>query len=81
MMTSTLDSLVQLGNLRQGQVGVVEQVEAPDCECHRLSSMGLQAGELITMLMPGNPCAVVVGQTRLVLRGDQVGRIRVSLLN
>lgn len=79
-MSVTTVSLLPLNQIRRGDVAVVEEIVSGGQEQARLASMGLTVGSVVEMLMPGKPCAVAVGGSRLVLRCEQVQALRVSLL-
>lgn len=69
-----------LSTLQRGQVAVIEHFD-PNCsDQFRLEEMGLRVGELVTMLMPGCPCALAVGETRLMVRRDLLRCVLVSPL-
>lgn len=72
--------LLSLHSLKQGESAVVEHVCASAEECSRLAAMGFCCGALIRMLAPGSPCAVQVGETRVMLRGCHTESIKVSPL-
>lgn len=80
MPFSVDETTMPLHRLGRGQVGVVEHVCGSSDDCARLASMGLCCGALIQMLVPGAPCAVQVGETRLMLRGDHCDAIKVAPL-
>lgn len=73
--------ILSLPNLQSGQMAVIEAIEgAPDvCQC--LSVLGLTSGTCIRVLMGGAPCAVEVGASRLVLRGEHARAVRVTPLD
>lgn len=76
-----LEKLLPLARLKSGQTAVVEDVCCgnPD-DNHRLASMGFRCGALVCMVAAGCPCAVQVGETRIMLRGSHTEAIRVSVL-
>ena len=71
---------LSLRDLRQGQTAVVEEVAPHSCECARLGALGFRPGAVVKVLTPGNSCAVQLGDSRLVLRGEMTSAIQVSLL-
>jgi Fe2+ transport system protein FeoA len=79
-MQVTTESFLHLNQLRRGQCAVVEEIDSHGPEGAHLASMGLTVGCVLHMLMPGAPCAVAVGETRLMLRCEQCRAIRVSPL-
>jgi len=79
-MNVTVSTFLQLSQLRRGQMAVIEEVDSHTAEPSHLAAMGLTVGSVIQVLMPGTPCAVVVGETRLMLRCEQCRAIRVSPL-
>lgn len=70
-----------LPQLRSGQVAVVEAVEGCPEVCQRLSVLGVTAGTCLRVLMGGAPCAVEVGDSRLVLRGEHARAVLVTPLD
>lgn len=79
-MQLSTETFVHLNQLRRGQMAVVEEVDCQGTEGAHLASMGLSVGCVLQVLMPGTPCAVAVGETRLMLRCEQCRAIRVSPL-
>lgn len=69
-----------LRTLRAGQLAVVEELCGCDDECQQLASMGFCAGALIRMITDGSPCAVQVGESRVMLRGSHTDAVRVCPL-
>lgn len=72
---------LSLTELRSGQMAVVEALEGRPEVCQCLSVLGLTAGTCIRVLMGGAPCAVEVGDGRLVLRGEHARAVRVTPLD
>lgn len=70
-----------LSAMRAGDMAVVEEVCGCSQDCQRLAAMGLCCGALVRMLSPGNPCAIQVGDARVVIRGDHSEAVRVSPLD
>ncbi len=77
---STASAIKPIHCLKPGDCAVIEEVRACEAECHRLASMGFGVGCLVRMLMPGSPCAVQVGDCRVMLRGEHLDAIHVSLI-
>jgi Fe2+ transport system protein FeoA len=77
---NTLETALSLKALKQGQSAVIEHVCASADECSRLAAMGFCCGALVHMLAPGSPCAVQVGETRVMLRGSHTDAIKVTPL-
>jgi Fe2+ transport system protein FeoA len=70
-----------LKTLRRGQSAIVEDVCGPSCVCERLSALGFTAGAMVRMITGGRRSAAVqVGETRVVLRGEPLEAIQVSVL-
>ena len=69
-----------LSTLKKGECAVIEDICGSEEECARLSAMGFCCGTFVRMLAPGTPCALVVGETRVVLRGEQTTAIQVSII-
>jgi Fe2+ transport system protein FeoA len=76
---SSLDTL-PLHELRTGQTAVVEELCGCAEDCALLAEMGFRAGEFVKVIASGRPCAVQVGQCRVMLRGRHTSIVRVSLL-
>lgn len=75
-----MTALLSLPQLANGEVAIVEEIAGePEMAC-RLASMGLCPGALVRMVMPGCPCAVQVGESRLMLRGEDLCAIRIAPL-
>lgn len=72
---------VKLSSLRCGQSAVVEEFRVCNNEDCRLKELGFREGELVKMLMPGCSCAVVVGQTRMMVRRELLDSIHVVTLD
>ena len=70
----------QLKDLRAGELGIVEEIDECCGEFCQLAALGLCRGALVRMMSPGKTCAVQVGESRLMLRGDQISAIRVTPL-
>lgn len=70
-----------LCRLCRGQSGVVEAFELSHPERCQLQEMGFHPGEMVTMLMPGNPCAIAVGSTRLMVQKELLEGILVNTLD
>lgn len=62
--------LVPLDLLRRGERGRVAAIDGPAVSVNRLHELGLHAGQPVTMLRPGPPHLVLLGDTRLVLRAE-----------
>lgn len=71
---STLDCL------RRGQCAVVEELCGSPEDCARLAAMGFCCGALVEVVAPGSPCAVKVGESRIVLRGSHTKAIQVAVI-
>lgn len=78
---SGCDATVSLCRLCRGQSAVVEAFDLSRPERCQLHEMGFRAGEMVTMLMPGNPCALAVGSTRLMVQRELLEGILVSTLD
>ena len=62
-------------------MAVIEAVEGRAEVCQCLSVLGLTTGTCIRVLMGGAPCAVEVGDSRVVLRGEHARAVRVTPLD
>ena len=79
MATSSVSQILPLELLRRGERGVVNDLSGDEAIIHRLAEMGLRPGVLFTMLQPGQPCIVCVGEHRLTLRLDPTLQILVDV--
>lgn len=71
---------MRLSSLRQGECAVVEGYHCPGVESCQLEAMGMRVGALVTMLMPGCPCAVAIEDTRLMVTQSLLDGVLVSPL-
>lgn len=77
MLTTNTES-IPLRHLQKGQTAVIEEIAGSTQEVARLTAMGFIAGAVVRMLCPGCACALQLGDSRMVMRGDSLGAIRVS---
>jgi len=70
MATDSATQIVPIELLRQGEQGIVHDVDGNEEVIHRLAEMGLREGTPFVMLQQGRPCIVRIGDHRLTLRFD-----------
>ncbi len=80
-MLSTAPAFTPVHSLKRGQCGVVEDIAGSSEFICRMSSLGIAPGCMLECLEPGSPCCLAVGDSRIVLRGEQASAVRVSLLS
>jgi Fe2+ transport system protein FeoA len=71
------DTLLPLDHLASGEWADVADVTGEPGWVGRLAELGLRIGCRLRMLQRGSPCLLLVGGTRLSLRGDWALRILV----
>lgn len=74
-----MENIVPLELMAAGEVGHVVQVDGSPDVVHRLAEMGLREQVHVTMVQPGRPCIIAVGDHRLSLRTDDEAEIFVAL--
>lgn len=79
MAIDSISQILPLELLRKGETGVIHDLEGCEDVIHRLAEMGLRPGVSFTMLQPGQPCVVRVGEHRLTLRLDPSLQILVEV--
>ena len=62
--------LLPLGSLRAGDCADVADVTGEAGWVSRLAEMGVRIGSRLRVLQAGSPCLLLVGESRLSLRGD-----------
>lgn len=67
---NTFASLVPLDALLVGERGCVADLDGPPAAISRLQEMGLRPGQALTMVRPGPPHLVQLGEVRLCLRPE-----------
>lgn len=70
MSIPTALPLVPLDALRAGESGCVAELDGPAAAVHRLQELGLNVGRPLTMLRPGPPYLLQLGELRLCLRPE-----------
>lgn len=81
MATDSISQILPIELLRKGEQGVVHDLDGCEEVVHRLAEMGLRHGVSFTMLQPGQPCIVRVGEHRLTFRLDPSLQILVEVLH
>jgi Fe2+ transport system protein FeoA len=71
------DRLLPLEFLSGGEWADVAEVTGEPGWVSRMAELGLQIGSRLRVLQPGSPCLLLVGGTRLSLRGEHATRILV----
>ena len=72
-----MHDLLPLDLLRPGDTADVADVHGEPAWVSRLAELGLRIGSRLRVLQAGNPCLLLVGDSRLSLRGDEGTRILV----
>jgi len=72
-----LDTLLPLEYLRAGEWADVAEVTGEPTWVSRLAELGLRTGSRLRLLQPGWPCLLLIGGSRLSLRGEQGTQILV----
>jgi len=80
-MSFALLSMTAVDTLERGQSAIVEEISGSAEFVGRMSSLGVCPGCLLECLEPGSPCCLAVGESRIVLRGEQAASVRVSPLS
>jgi Fe2+ transport system protein FeoA len=70
MATDSISQILPIELLRQGERGIVHDLDGNEESVHRLAELGLRQQVELTMIQPGQPCIVRVGDHRLTLRLD-----------
>ena len=68
---------IPLELLRRGEQADVAEVHGEPCWVGRMAELGIRAGSRLRVLQPGAPCVLMVGESRLTLRGENVFQILV----
>ena len=71
-------ALIPLELLNAGEHARVVEVDGDPSLVTRLQEMGLGQNAQITMLQPGHPCLIAVGNHRLTFRGEEAAVILVE---
>ena len=69
-MMQSFAPLVPLEGLRAGERGHIADLAGPPVAVNRLQEMGLRIGQSLTMVRPGPPHLVQLGELRLCLRPE-----------
>lgn len=70
-------ALMPLEMLHAGEWAEVAEIAGEPTWISRLAELGLRAGSRLRVLQPGSPCLLLVGDSRLSLRGDWASHILV----
>jgi Fe2+ transport system protein FeoA len=79
-MLTLEEPLLPLDVLTTGEWAEVAELHGEPDWIHRMAELGLHAGSRLQMLCSGSPCLLLVGNTRLSLRGDWTMQILVRPL-
>jgi ferrous iron transport protein A len=71
------DLLMPVELLGSGEWGDVAEVAGEPHWVGRMAEMGLRTGSRLQVLQPGSPCLLLVGGSRLSLRGELAMQILV----
>lgn len=72
-----LETLLPLELLRPGEWAEVAEVTGEASWVGRLAELGLRTGSRLCLLRAGWPCLLLLGESRLSLRGEQGSQILV----
>lgn len=70
--------VIPLELLKSGERARVIDIDGDPALVTRLHEMGLQNDTQITMLQPGQPCLIAVGNHRLTFRGEEAAVVLVE---
>jgi len=70
--------VIPLDLLKAGEHARIVQIDGQHDVVNRLQEMGLHEHVEITMLQPGQPCLIAVGNHRLSFRGEEAAVIFVQ---
>jgi ferrous iron transport protein A len=68
---------IPLEMLRRGEQADVTEVHGEPSWVDRMAELGIRTGCRLRVLQPGAPCVLMVGESRLTLRGEKVFQILV----
>jgi ferrous iron transport protein A len=71
------DVLLPVELMGSGEWGDVAEVSGEPHWVGRMAELGVRAGSRLQVLQPGSPCVLLVGSSRLSLRGDLAMQILV----
>jgi ferrous iron transport protein A len=66
---------IPLELLQRGEQADVTEVHGEPSWVGRMAELGIRTGCRLRVLQPGAPCVLMVGESRLTLRGDCVFQI------
>jgi ferrous iron transport protein A len=69
--------LLPLEMLHPGEWADVAEVHGEPGWVGRMAELGVRVGSRLQVLQPGSPCLVLVGGSRLSLRGDRAAHVLV----
>jgi Fe2+ transport system protein FeoA len=72
-----MHTVMPLEMLRRGEVAEVAEVHGEPAWVGRMAELGIRTGSRVRVLQPGAPCVLMVGESRLTLRGDDAFHILV----
>ncbi len=65
-----MPNLLPLELLNTGDWADIAEVTGEPCWVTRLAELGVRAGGRLRVLQAGSPCLLLIGESRLSLRGD-----------
>ncbi len=74
-----MHQIIPLELLSPGEAGRVIEVDGQQALVCRLAEMGLREGADVTMIKPGQPCIVALGNHRLSFRGEDAAVVMVEV--
>ena len=66
---------IPLELLQRGEQADVADVQGEPGWVHRMAELGIRAGSRLRVLQPGAPCVLMIGESRLTVRGDHLFQI------
>lgn len=71
--------VIPLDLLAAGEQGRIHELDGSPEFVHRLAEMGLRIGASVSMVQPGSPCILAVGNHRFSLRIDDAATVLVEV--
>lgn len=71
--------VIPLDLLAAGEHGHIHELDGPPELIHRLAEMGLRIGAAVSMVQPGSPCILAVGNHRFSIRIDDCATVLVEV--
>lgn len=72
-----MDHIIPLELLRRNEIADVTEVHGEPAWVGRMAELGIRSGCRLRVLQPGQPCVLLVGESRLTVRGHADSQILV----